>query len=322
MIFAVHPAGADEVAQQVEVAVELPVDGEQVAQLAVVDAHVGVDQVVRRGLVRNGCLQVIQDHIRVVEVVAGCRSEPVAIVPFAHHCHRLVHVLVEHAVAAVGLQDAAHFGLGEAKNLVELWHRADVGADVEAAGDVVHGDRRHAGDEQALDAAAVAGAGLQSGEEVAVEAAAMGEGVIRLGAAIGEYGVGEIVVLVDQHVQRDAVPGGELEQFVQFAVDRRIGEDTVDHRLGEQVRVGLQRVTQHDETVGLEPLSQGLQRVVERRKVEAQNDVAVAVRGGLPPDFRAGEQRLEPVRGVAIVVVSSSDTQHDLPNRRGRIRNA
>ena len=34
--FAVHPAGADEVAQQVEVAVELPVDGEQVAQLAVV----------------------------------------------------------------------------------------------------------------------------------------------------------------------------------------------------------------------------------------------------------------------------------------------
>ena len=34
--FAVHRAGADEVAQQVEVAVELPVDGEQVAQLAVV----------------------------------------------------------------------------------------------------------------------------------------------------------------------------------------------------------------------------------------------------------------------------------------------
>ena len=33
---AVHRAGADEVAQQVEVAVELPVDGEQVAQLAVV----------------------------------------------------------------------------------------------------------------------------------------------------------------------------------------------------------------------------------------------------------------------------------------------
>ena len=51
--FAVHPAFADHVAQQVEVAVELPVDRQQVAQLAVVDAHVGVDQIVRCAASRN-----------------------------------------------------------------------------------------------------------------------------------------------------------------------------------------------------------------------------------------------------------------------------
>ena len=37
---------ADDVAQQVEVAIELAVDRQQMAQLAVVDADVGVDQLV------------------------------------------------------------------------------------------------------------------------------------------------------------------------------------------------------------------------------------------------------------------------------------
>ena len=60
-----------------------------------------------------------------------------------------------------------------ARRWAEVRVQADVLADVEAAGHVVHGDWRHAGDEQPLQAAAGAPRpGLQDGEEVAVEAAA------------------------------------------------------------------------------------------------------------------------------------------------------
>ena len=49
----VHLLLADDVPQQVEVAVELPANHQQVAQLAVVDAYVGVDQF-RSGTSRFG----------------------------------------------------------------------------------------------------------------------------------------------------------------------------------------------------------------------------------------------------------------------------
>ena len=140
-------------------------------------------------------------------------------------------------------------------------------------------------------------------EEAAIEAAAVGEGVIRLGAAIGEYGVGEVVVLVDQHVQRDAVLAGVFEQLVQLAVDRGVGEDAVDHRFGKQIPVPLQRAAQPDETVGLEPFPQGFQGIVEGREVKTQDHVAVAVGGGLPPDVGVREQPVEPVLAVAVVVI-------------------
>ena len=57
-----------------------------------------------------------------------------------------------------------------------------------------------------------------------------------------QYGVGEVVVLVDQHVQRDAVLNDVIEQFVQFAVNGGVGQDAVDHRLREQILIILQRI--------------------------------------------------------------------------------
>ena len=202
----------------------------------------GVDQIVRFAAAGNRRLHVVQHHVGVVDGLLRTLGEAVAVIPLAHHRQRLVDVLVEHAVVAVALQDGAHLCGGEAKHLVELRHQADVGADVEAAGHVVHGDRRHAGNEHALHAAAVPGARLEGGEEVAVEAAAVGKRLVRRRPAVGEDGIGEVVVLVDQHVQRDAVLRSVSEQIVQFAVDSGMGEDAIDHRLREQILIILQRI--------------------------------------------------------------------------------
>ena len=112
---------ADDAAEQVEVAVELSVDRQQVAQLAVVDADIGVDQLVGHGSVGHGLIEEIEDHVGVVEVALGVLGEPIAVVPLAHHCQRGFDILIEHAAVAVHLQQAPHLLLGEAQHVVELW---------------------------------------------------------------------------------------------------------------------------------------------------------------------------------------------------------
>ena len=81
-----------------------------------------------------------------------------------------------------------------------------------------------------------------------------------------------------------------------------MGQDAVDQRRREQVRVVLQRIAQRDQAVGLEPLAQGLQGVIEGGEVEAQDHVAVAVGGRPPADVGAAEDRLEAAGAVAVVV--------------------
>ena len=196
-----------------------------------------------------------------------------------------------------------HFRLGEAEHGVEFGPQADVGTDVEPAGHVVQRDGGYAGDEQTLQTAAFACARLQRREEVAVEAAAVRERVVRLGAAGGEDGVGEVVVFVDEDQERDVPVAGVGEQFAEFAVDGRVREDVLDRLLAEQVPIPPQGVPQHDFAIALEAFPQGFQGVVEFREVEAQDDVAVTVSGRPVPDVRAAEDGLELVASLATVVV-------------------
>ena len=194
--------------------------------------------------------------------------------------------------------------LGEAQYLVEPGLQTDVRADVEAAGDVVHRDRRHAGDEEALESAVAAPRpALQRGEEVPVEAAAVGEGPIRVRAAMHKHRVGEVVVLVDEHVERNAAIAGVQEQLVELGLNGGGREDAPRSLVGEQIPIPLQCVAQHRVAVGLEALPQGLQGVVEHREVEAQGDVAMAVLRGAPADVSAREDGLERLGAVAVVVV-------------------
>ena len=117
--------------------------------------------------------------------------------------------MIERTCFAIVFEDLPHLCRGEAHDFVEPPIQADVRPDVEAAGHIVHGDRRDAGHEQALDAAAD-GSRLQRREKTAVEAAALRERLVGLRAAVRQHGVGEVVVLVDEHVERNAVLGARI----------------------------------------------------------------------------------------------------------------
>ena len=272
------------------------------AQLAVVDADVAVDQFVRRRPVAGGVLDVVEHHVRVVEIVVRSLRKAIAVVPLAHQREGVVHIVAQRTRFPVRLQDLPHLGLGETQHLVEAPIQADVRPDVEAAGRVVHRDRRHAGDEQALDAAA-GGTRLQRGEEAAVEAAAAGERPVGLGAAVRQHGVGEVVVLVDEHVERNALVARVDEELVELAVYGARFQDAPAHGFGKQVRVSLQGAAESRVAVGLEALPQRLQGVLEGGEVEAQNDVAIPVCRGPVADVRAFEERPEAFRTAPVVVV-------------------
>ena len=131
----------------------------------------------------------------------------------------------------------------------------------------------------------------------------MGEGVVRLGAVVGEHGVGEVVVLVDDHVQPDVVIARVLEQLSKLGGDRGRREDIPHRRFGKQVGVAPQLAPELYHAVGFELPLQCFELVVDRREVEAQGDVAALFPGRVLPDVGAGEGGLEVVRPEAVVVV-------------------
>ena len=72
---------------------------------------------------------------------------------------------------------------------------------------------------------------------------------------------------------------------------------------GKQVCVSFQGAPEPRVAIGLEPRPQRFQGVVERREVEAQNDVAMAVPRGSATYVCSLEEILEPFCPAAVVVV-------------------
>ena len=131
----------------------------------------------------------------------------------------------------------------------------------------------------------------------------MGDAAVGRLAVVRENGVGEVVVLVDQHVQRDAVVTGVGEQFVQYAGNEVRRQDAFQRRRGEQIRIALQRVPDLQPAVLLEVAFEHLQSVVEGGEIEAQHDVAIPLVRRLPGDVGAAEHGVEGVAAGPVVVV-------------------
>ena len=137
----------------------------------------------------------------------------------------------------------------------------------------------------------------------------MRERLVRIRPPVREDRVGEVVVLVDHHVQRDALFAAVDEQCLQLPVDGRGRQDAAHGIVREQIGVDAQRTAQFDLAVGLEALLQRLQSVLEGGEVEAQDHVAGTVLRRRPTDVCAVEDAV-PVFGHAAVVVVS---QHRHP---------
>ncbi|MEZ4725533.1 MAG: hypothetical protein R3E79_00185 [Caldilineaceae bacterium] len=76
------------------------------------------------------------------------------------------------------IEDGLYLYLRKADHLIEAAVVADIGADIEATGHIIHRHWRHAGDEEQSDSDLATGRPFEQVEEIAKKAAAMGQLVI------------------------------------------------------------------------------------------------------------------------------------------------
>ena len=96
----------------------------------------------------------IEHHVRVVHrgsaITFLCKA--VVVIPWLHHFDQFVHTMTERAGGRIIGQHSAHFFFRKAYHFIKLGRERIVGADIEAAGEVVHRHRADSGNETTLDA--------------------------------------------------------------------------------------------------------------------------------------------------------------------------
>ena len=98
-------------------------------------------------------------------------------------------------------KDAAYFTLCKAHQLVKLLIHAQVVANVKATGHIIHRHGRNTGDVEPCQPRNLPSRSpFEQIEEVTEEAFAMRQVVIGLLPGCSEYGVGKVVIFVDQEI--------------------------------------------------------------------------------------------------------------------------
>ena len=93
----------------------------------------------------------------------------------------------------------AHFFLRETQHLIELWLGGDMPANIESTRHIVQGHRTDTSDEDTLKHA------LEFLEDITIETISMGDCPIYILTLLIEHGIGEIVIFIDDQIERNAL---------------------------------------------------------------------------------------------------------------------
>ena len=95
----------------------------------------------------------IEYHVRVVHggatVTFFCKT--IVVIPWFHQFYQLVYRMIEWARCGVVFQHIPYILFCESCHFIELWIQCVIGADVESAGQVIHGNRAHSRHKTTLD---------------------------------------------------------------------------------------------------------------------------------------------------------------------------
>ena len=180
------------------------VETDQMAELVVVRADVVVDHLIRGRSQGQVIADEIQYHIRVVHrLVQTLRRETVVIVPRLHQVDQIVHTILKTCLALVIGQHLPYLSLAKTYDSIKAVICRHVGSDIETAGHVVHRHWRYPSDKHALDRAIARSPFFQFVEEITEEARTVCQCLVMLLTHIGEDSVGEVIILVNEEIDRE-----------------------------------------------------------------------------------------------------------------------
>ena len=155
----------------------------------------------------------------------------------------------------------------EAEQAVEFGIEADIGPDVEAAGDIVHRERRHAGDEQPRQTAArAARRTLQQGKKALEKTAAMGQLAIRRFALVDQQIVGEMVIFINEEIKLKLALGQDGKQPLQALVTIGLGMNQRRFVSRNPVGMAFEQVVDPNAHMGVEGRLQTVQSTLTMEK--------------------------------------------------------
>ncbi|BCU07689.1 hypothetical protein Atep_23660 [Allochromatium tepidum] len=212
-----------------------------------------------------------------------------------------------------GSEQALQLAVIEAEQTVEAAIQADVGTDIEAAGHIVQRQRRDAGDEQPRQtAAALSGGPLEHREDIAEKAAAVRQIPIGVLAEMGQQIVGEVVVFVDEQIERPAQMTQFHQQPLQCRRHGRLLTHPRRHVLRQVLRMAQEQAVDLIATMGLERGFQMLRLGAHHREIEAQAQVLAALRGRIGLDPGLGKEFIEGLGPFGVVVALHHRLQQTL----------
>ena len=274
------------------------------AQFLVVDADVLFYHVIRSITVQDVVLNEVKHHIGVVHrssAVAFLR-EAIVVVPRFHYLYQFVYGVVEGAGSRIVGQHLAHFLFREAHQLVKLRCEGVVGADVEAAGEVVHRHGAYSCDETTLDAGiSPCFYFIEESAQVAFTVRFVGVAVQAFG--VGEDGVGEVVVFVDEEIHLLSGTFAGLIEVIQLFHRSAHGTQPFWSALRQKVGIFLAEVLESNPTVRIQSFAIVAQLAGDAGEVEVEHQISITARCGVLADVQVSKEVFEPVAGAHVVVV-------------------
>ena len=250
-------------------------------------------------------IQEIQHHIRVIHrLVERISRETVIIVPWLHHADHLIYLSGQHIHVFIIRQHITYLPLAKPDNPVKPGIGAHIGTDIESTCHVIHGDRRDSRDEHTLDRSISRGTLFQLIKEIAEEPRAMCQFTVMLIPHIGEYGVREIIILIDEQVDRKIQQRSLPDQVVQFLVCvlepfQFTGETGIEHM---SVKPG-EKIETHRAII-IERGQQPIRVRIHAGEIKIEHKVFPLFRRRMRTDIQPLEDFLETIPPIDIIIPS------------------
>ena len=245
--------------------------------------------------------EVVHHHVAVEHTNIARKTflgEAVVVIPRLHLLDHCLYITVrwQHSHIFIICEHLAHILSRESEHLVKFGTHRHVPSDVESAGEVIECHWAHSREEYSLEHT------LELLEYATVEAVGMGHLVIYVLAVLGQYHVGEVVILVNDEIKRMSVlPRHVVQQVKLLAGGVRLLQ--FPHlRLGIVVAVGVDEVVKLVAAIRVELLGQGVAVALYAREVEIQHLIFVAQRSRVLAHPQVAEQLVKTALHRLVVV--------------------